>query len=139
MIGETFSHYRIKEKLGGGGMGVVYLAEDTRLDRDVAIKVLPPDYFGDRIAEKRFQREAKAAAALSHPHICVVHDVGDHGDQPYIVMERLEGETLKNRLEKSPLEISEGLRLAIQITMALLAAHTRGIIIRDVKLWEEQN
>ncbi|UCF38165.1 MAG: PD40 domain-containing protein [Acidobacteriota bacterium] len=133
MIGQTVSHYEIKEKLGGGGMGVVYLAEDTRLDREVAIKFLPADYFGDRVAEKRFEREAKAAAALSHPHICHVYDVGEFDDQPYLVMERLRGQTLKHRHDEGPIELNKALKLATQIAAALQAAHARGIIHRDIK------
>ncbi|UCF37686.1 MAG: PD40 domain-containing protein, partial [Acidobacteriota bacterium] len=133
MIGEKVSNYEIKENLGGGGMGVVYLAEDIRLDREVAIKFLPPDYFGDRVAEKRFEREAKSAAALSHPHICIVHDVGEHEEQPYLVMERLRGQTLKHRLDEGPIELNEALKLATQIAAALQAAHAQGIIHRDIK------
>ncbi|UCF39321.1 MAG: serine/threonine protein kinase, partial [Acidobacteriota bacterium] len=133
MISRTVSHYEIKEKLGGGGMGVVYLAKDTRLDREVAIKFLPTGYFGDRVAEKRFEREAKAAAALSHPHICMIHDVGEHEEQPFLVMERLRGQTLKHRLDEGPIELYKALKLATQIAAALQAAHAQGIIHRDIK------
>jgi Tol biopolymer transport system component/tRNA A-37 threonylcarbamoyl transferase component Bud32 len=131
--GRTVSHYKIKEKLGGGGMGVVYLADDVRLERLVAIKFLPPAYFEDDQAAKRFQREAKAAASLNHPHICTVYDIGQYESQPYLVLEHLEGETLKHRLEKGPLPIPEALKLAVQIADALQEAHQKGIIHRDVK------
>ncbi|MEJ2147678.1 MAG: protein kinase [Acidobacteriota bacterium] len=134
MIGQTIAHYRITEKLGGGGMGVVYLAEDMRLDRRVAIKFLPPDFFGDSVAERRFEQEAKAAAALSHPHICTVHDVGQHEGRPYLVMEFLHGQTLKHRLmERKRLTIEEILDLGIQIASGLEQAHARGIVHRDIK------
>jgi len=133
MEGQTVSHYRIKEKLGGGGMGVVYRAIDTRLDRKVAIKFLPPDYFGDQIAEKRFEREAKAAAALSHPYICAVHDIGEFQGRPFLVIELLEGETLEQRLQKGPISMEQLLKLGLQILDALEAAHGKGIIHRDIK------
>lgn len=133
VINQTISHYRIIEKLGGGGMGIVFRAEDRRLNRSVAIKFLPPDYFGDVVAERRFEREAKAAASLNHPHICMVHDVGEHEGQPYLVMEYLEGQTLKQLLKEGPLSEARALELACQIADALEAAHSKKIIHRDIK------
>src|SRR5271167_2730939 len=133
MVGRTISHYRILEKLGRGGMGEVYLAEDQQLGRKVAIKFLPPEIANDERARQRLLREAKTAATLDHPNICAIYEVGQEGDCSFIVLQYIEGETLAARLRHHRPDVREALAIAEQVAEALKQAHARGIVHRDIK------
>ena len=133
MIGRTISHYRILDKLGEGGMGVVYKAEDSKLERPVALKLLPAHLLGNEDIRKRFEREAKASAALSHPNVCTVHEIDEAGGKTFLAMELVEGESLDKKIARGPLKLDEALSIAQQIAKGLEAAHKRGIVHRDIK------
>jgi len=133
MIGKTISHYKVLEKIGEGGMGEVYRATDTKLNRDVALKILPQQFASDSQRMARFQREAEVLASLDHPNICTIHDIGEHEGQPFIVMQYLEGQTLKHRIQGRSMQTDELLDLGIQIADALDKAHRQGVVHRDLK------
>src|SRR5208337_4120504 len=133
LVGQVVSHYRIVAKLGGGGMGAVYEAEDTRLGRHVALKFVPTEFLQDHKALERFFWEARAASQLNHPGICTIHDIEDSDGHPFIVMERLEGVSLKERMVGKPMDLEEILDIGIAVSDALAACHAKGIIHRDIK------